>query len=150
MYFKQELITEPALLILDEPTSGLDASSTLELLEILRELADQGKAVVLTIHQPRREAMMLIDNIVLLAKGGHLAYFGPTAVQTIQYFEELSQKKCPENMNPSDYIMDVLDDGDSKVNWAQSFLESENFRILFKEFLLEAILEIHPTAAIML
>ena len=31
-----ELITEPSLLFLDEPTSGLDASSTLEVLQLLR------------------------------------------------------------------------------------------------------------------
>ena len=48
-----ELITEPSLLILDEPTSGLDATATLEVLEVLRTLADQGKAIILTIHQPR-------------------------------------------------------------------------------------------------
>ena len=51
-----ELITSPRLLFLDEPTSGLDAQSTLELLQILRGLADEGQTIIMTIHQPRKEA----------------------------------------------------------------------------------------------
>ena len=37
-----ELITEPSLLFLDEPTSGLDGTSNLEILQILRSIANAG------------------------------------------------------------------------------------------------------------
>ena len=104
-----ELITEPSLLFLDEPTSGLDASSTLEVLQLLRKLADSGKTIILTIHQPRIEAYGLMDNLILLAKGGHLAYFGPAKGQAVHYFEERVAAKKPTEKNPADFIMDVLE-----------------------------------------
>ncbi|MEC7987935.1 MAG: ABC transporter permease [Myxococcota bacterium] len=126
-----ELITEPALLILDEPTSGLDATSTLELLRILRSLADQGKTVILTIHQPRREAFRLIDNIILLAKGGRLAYFGPASKDTLEYFKEVSEVEYHDNVNPADYLMDILDPtsfNKKEVDWERCFLESKTYQ----------------------
>jgi len=129
-----ELITEPSLLILDEPTSGLDAKATLEVLEVLRSLADQGKTIILTIHQPRREAFDMIDNIILLAKGGHLAYFGSTTIDTVQYFEDKVQKKCPITTNPADFIMDAMD-GASKVDWAEVFSQSD----VYETFILQRL-----------
>lgn len=134
-----ELITEPSLLILDEPTSGLDATATLEVLEVLRTLADQGKAIILTIHQPRREAFNLIDNIVLLQKGGHLAYFGPTTLETIHYFERLALKECKKTVNPADYLMDVLDNSDLDINWSEAFVQSDIYQTFVVQRLGEPI-----------
>ena len=60
----------PDLIFLDEPTSGLDGTSTLEILQILRTLANNGgKTIILTIHQPRIEAYKLVDNLILLVNG---------------------------------------------------------------------------------
>jgi ABC-2 type transport system ATP-binding protein len=44
------LIHDPAVLILDEPASGLDPRARVELREILRTLAGQGKAIVISSH----------------------------------------------------------------------------------------------------
>jgi len=44
------LIHDPAVLILDEPASGLDPRARVELREILRTLATQGKAIVISSH----------------------------------------------------------------------------------------------------
>ncbi len=44
------LIHDPAVLILDEPASGLDPRARVELREILRALAAQGKAIVISSH----------------------------------------------------------------------------------------------------
>ena len=71
------------MLFLDEPTSGLDATSTLEVLHTLRTLADSGKTIIMTIHQPRVEAFHIMDNLILLAKGGYLAYYGPTKEESV-------------------------------------------------------------------
>ena len=103
-----ELITEPPLLFLDEPTSGLDATSTLEVLEVLRNLADNGKTIIMTIHQPRIEVFQGVDQLLLLTKGGKLAYFGPTSEATA-YFSKRSTLQIAANANPADYVIDVLD-----------------------------------------
>lgn len=44
------LVKDPGILILDEPTAGLDVPSEDELLDLLRELADQGKTIVIATH----------------------------------------------------------------------------------------------------
>lgn len=45
-----ELLTDPSLLFLDEPTTGLDSSTSLQVIEILIELANSGRTVVSSIH----------------------------------------------------------------------------------------------------
>ena len=43
------LIHDPAILIMDEPTAGLDPRTRYEFKEILRELKEQGKTVIISI-----------------------------------------------------------------------------------------------------
>lgn len=44
------LIHNPPILVMDEPTSGLDPGTRFEFKEILKELRDQGKTVVISSH----------------------------------------------------------------------------------------------------
>lgn len=87
-----ELLTDPSVLFLDEPTSGLSSEDTLIVLQVLRQLADSGKTILLTIHQPSLEAFRLLDNVVVIAKdsgsndAGRLAYFGPAYPDSIRFF----------------------------------------------------------------
>ncbi|OHV32077.1 hypothetical protein BCD49_30905 [Pseudofrankia sp. EUN1h] len=70
-----ELLTQPTLLYLDEPTSGLDPGLDYEVMESLRRLADGGRTVVVVTHSVAQ--LELCDYVLVLAKGGHVAYFGP-------------------------------------------------------------------------
>ena len=49
--------------------SGLDASSSLELLNHLNLVAESGRLVILTIHQPRLEIFHLFHKILFLCDG---------------------------------------------------------------------------------
>src|SRR5207302_11196549 len=62
-----ELLTDPLVLFLDEPTSGLSSEDALTVMRLLRRLADAGKTILLTIHQPSREVYQLMDNLALVA-----------------------------------------------------------------------------------
>jgi ribose transport system ATP-binding protein len=60
--------TEPELLILDEPTAGVDVSTRSEIVAMVRELADEGKGVIL-ISSELTEVLALCDRIVVLREG---------------------------------------------------------------------------------
>jgi len=69
-----ELITDPELLFLDEPTSGLDPGLDRQVMKMLRTLADSGRTVLIVTHSTAN--LDVCDDIVVMAAGGHLAYFG--------------------------------------------------------------------------
>ncbi|XP_057954679.1 ABC transporter G family member 15-like [Malania oleifera] len=97
-----EILTKPNLLFLDEPTSGLDAASAFFVIQILRNVAFNGRTVILSIHQPSSEVFELFDNLFLLA-GGETVYFGG-AKMALQFFAETGFP-CPSRRNPSDHFL---------------------------------------------
>ncbi|MCE2859539.1 MAG: ABC transporter permease, partial [Oxalobacteraceae bacterium] len=106
-----ELVSDPVLLFLDEPTSGLSSSDTADIISVLRELANQGKTIILTIHQPSAEVYNKMNYVLLLAKGGQLAFFGPPNPDSFDYFQATKQtpdevianldKKAPKELSAS-------------------------------------------------
>jgi iron complex transport system ATP-binding protein len=69
------LASGAGILLLDEPTAALDVGHALALLAVLREVARQGTAVILVLHQ-LQEAATIADHAILLA-GGRLRHQGP-------------------------------------------------------------------------
>jgi ABC-type multidrug transport system ATPase subunit len=78
-----ELLTKPSLLFLDEPTSGLDTDLDRDVMSTLRGLADEGRTVVVVTHN--LEHLDVCDLVMVLARGGHVAYVGPPA-KALPYF----------------------------------------------------------------
>jgi ABC-2 type transport system ATP-binding protein len=62
------LLFDPGLVVLDEPGSGLDPVNVVLVRRLLRELAAEGKAILLSTHQ-MGEAEKLCDEIVLVHEG---------------------------------------------------------------------------------
>ena len=58
----------PTLAILDEPTSGLDIINAMEIRQIIRDLAKDGMAVLLSSHN-MLEIEYLSENIAIIDKG---------------------------------------------------------------------------------
>lgn len=65
------LMQSPKLLLLDEPTAALDYRNQVEILRLLKDLAQSGLAVALTSHDPN-QAILLEDQVALLDKTGRL------------------------------------------------------------------------------
>ena len=61
------LVHEPALVLADEPTGNLDLESGAKVLELLREVADGERGVVLVTHD--REATAIADRVLELRAG---------------------------------------------------------------------------------
>ncbi|KAJ9606104.1 hypothetical protein H2200_009065 [Cladophialophora chaetospira] len=107
-----ELAAKPALLLfLDEPTSGLDSQSSYMIVSLLRKLADNGQAVLSTIHQPSAMLFQQFDRLLFLAKGGKTVYFGDIGANSrtlLNYFEKAGARTCSDDENPAEYMLEII------------------------------------------
>ncbi|TDL19014.1 hypothetical protein BD410DRAFT_752633 [Rickenella mellea] len=143
-----ELAAKPKLLLfLDEPTSGLDSQSALAIMKFLRTLAENGQAILCTIHQPSNELFQSFDRLLLLKKGGRTVYFGDIGREcrkVIKYFESNGARQCIPGENPAEYILDVIGAGataTSVLDWGEKWSASEE-----DQKLKQRIEELHSVA----
>ena len=61
------LVAAPRVVLADEPTGNLDEDSGRDVVGLLRDIADEGRAVVLVTHD--REAAELADHVLVLRDG---------------------------------------------------------------------------------
>ncbi|XP_027355275.1 ABC transporter G family member 9-like [Abrus precatorius] len=100
----QEMLINPSLLFLDEPTSGLDSTTAQRIVLTLWELANGGRTVVMTIHQPSSRIYYMFHRVLLLSEG-NLLYFGKGS-EAIEYFSNIGYAPIMA-MNPSDFLLDL-------------------------------------------
>jgi ABC-type multidrug transport system ATPase subunit len=110
-----ELLFEPTIIICDEPTSGLSFNDAEQIIDILSSLTQQGKIVILTIHQPNSSIFRKFDRVLMMDMGGKLAYYGPPQEAFAYFDDELSrltqrrkeiEKK--RQLLTSDYFYDLI------------------------------------------
>jgi ABC-type multidrug transport system ATPase subunit len=109
----QELLTDDTrVLFLDEPTSGLDPRSAEDFARLARRLADDGRIVVVVTHDLSDALMAQVDQLVVMAPGGHLAWFGPVP-EALAHFGVTSAPKLFARL--SDH---------ASTTWAQRYRDS--------------------------
>ena len=59
-----ELVSNPSIIFMDEPTSGLDARAAAIVMRAVKNVADTGRTVVCTIHQPSIEIFEAFDEVI--------------------------------------------------------------------------------------
>ncbi|KAG2073835.1 hypothetical protein BDR04DRAFT_1093970 [Suillus decipiens] len=135
-----ELAAKPKLLLfLDEPTSGLDSQSAWAIMKFLRDLANNGQAILCTIHQPSGELFQVFDRLLLLKKGGQTVYFGDIGKGSstlLNYFERNGAPRCHPDANPAEYMLDVIGAGataSTSVDWHSVWKDSSEAAILQEE-----------------
>ncbi len=99
-----ELLINPSVLLLDEPTSGLDSTTAMHLLVTLRQLAQGGRAIITTIHQPSSRLYQQLDSLLLLSQG-HPMFYGQAA-DVVSWFEALGCVQ-PAGVSTGDFILDL-------------------------------------------
>ncbi|KAK7342633.1 hypothetical protein VNO80_25589 [Phaseolus coccineus] len=100
----QEMLINPSLLFLDEPTSGLDSTTAQRIVSILWELANGGRTVVMTIHQPSSRIYCMFHRVLLLSDG-NLLYYG-NGSEAMEYFTNIGYAPTMA-LNPSDFLLDL-------------------------------------------
>ncbi|KAK2626243.1 hypothetical protein QTJ16_004505 [Diplocarpon rosae] len=101
-----QILTDPQVLLLDEPTSGLDAFTASSIIQVLEALAQEGRTLILTIHQSRSDMFQKFGNVLLLARGGSPVYSGKSA-GLLPHFNSLGHP-CPTTINPADFALDLI------------------------------------------
>jgi ABC-type multidrug transport system ATPase subunit/ABC-type multidrug transport system permease subunit len=101
-----QILTDPRILLLDEPTSGLDGFTAASIMEVLKGLANEGRTLILTIHQSRSDLWQSFGNVLLLARGGHPVFAGLRDNMLKHFGEEGFE--CPRTTNPADFALDLI------------------------------------------
>ena len=106
-----QLIGFQKVFICDEPDSGLDAASRMQQMEILKEISDDGKIVIVISHEPddaveivNGEKRILFTKVLVLARSsedraGHLAFFGDIH-KAMRFFEVERLQDIMMKINP--------------------------------------------------
>lgn len=58
-----ELVSNPSVIFMDEPTSGLDARAAAIVMRAVKNVANTGRTVVCTIHQPSIDIFEAFDEV---------------------------------------------------------------------------------------
>src|SRR5262249_9165456 len=69
------LLGDPRVLVLDEPANGLDPAGMAWLRELLRDLAADGRTVIISSHV-LAEVAQTVDQVIIIARG-RLRFAGP-------------------------------------------------------------------------
>jgi ATP-binding cassette subfamily G (WHITE) protein 2 len=102
-----DVIHDPKVLILDEPTSGLDSTSALQIIDMVKTMAEtRGRTVILSIHQPGFRIVKLFNTILLLANGCVLHH---GAVDQLGVNLRLMGLELPLHVNVVEFAIESID-----------------------------------------
>lgn len=88
VYLAMALAQGGDAILLDEPTTYLDVAAQFELLELLRTLANQGKTVLLVLHD-LAQALQYSDRVAVLANGKLAAFDAPANLFEQKILDEI-------------------------------------------------------------
>ncbi|KAK3001843.1 hypothetical protein RJ639_020587 [Escallonia herrerae] len=132
-----ELVANPSIIFMDEPTTGLDARAAAIVMRAVKNVANTGRTIVCTIHQPSIDIFEAFDELLLLKSGGRMIYsgrLGQHSSKVIKYFEGISGvPKIRHKQNPAAWMLEVTStsaEADLGIDFAEiykgSALHEEN------------------------
>ncbi len=89
------------LLILDEPTAVLTPQETQKLFSVLRNMRDDGKAIIIITHK-MHEVLSLSDRVAVLRKGEHIGTVETASTNESELTEMMVGKKISLNIQRSE------------------------------------------------
>lgn len=89
------LVTEPDLIVLDEPVSALSPALARSVLELVRDLRDEGKSIIL-ISQSLEEVFDFTDRILVLYNGHKVGMVDTNTVTESDVTQMIVEGQVPE------------------------------------------------------
>ncbi|WP_405155067.1 amino acid ABC transporter ATP-binding protein [Paenibacillus sp. FSL K6-0108] len=90
---------DPEILLFDEPTSALDPELVREVLKVIRELAEEGRTMIIVTHEMKfarevADRIVLLDKGVIVEEGPPEQFFSqPREARTRQFLSLLMEQK---------------------------------------------------------
>ncbi|MCK7545025.1 ABC transporter ATP-binding protein [Marinobacter bryozoorum] len=100
-WIAMSIAQQTPLLLLDEPTSALDLGHQIEVFELIRQLAGQGKTVAMVVHD-LVSACRYADHLVAMADGEILARGAPSDILDPDLIHRLYGVHCDILQDPAD------------------------------------------------
>ena len=80
-------------------------------MRVVRNIVNNNRTIVCTIHQPSAEIFLNFDELLLLKRGGSTIYYGPLgeeSVTLVDYFESIEgSKKLQRGYNPATFMLEA-------------------------------------------
>ncbi|MBP3431573.1 MAG: ATP-binding cassette domain-containing protein [Clostridia bacterium] len=112
------LINDPEIIIADEPTGALDSDTSMQILEILKEIADSGKLVIMVTHSEK--VASISSRVVEIADGRIIS----------DTLNEKYQKTTQESTsNPQEEILQPLPASTRKGKKSKNSKDKQNLSL---------------------
>lgn len=109
------LAQQTPLLLLDEPTTYLDIAHQIELLELFKDLNEQGNTLIAVLHD-LNQAARYATHLIAMKDGKVMAQGNPSDVVTKELIEEVYGLKCMVIKDPVSHTPLVIPIGKSNLN----------------------------------
>ena len=107
-----DLVGGGEIFLFDEPISGLSSKDAENVVDALHSFA-RDKIVIASLHRPSEKVLEAFDTVLLLDRGGKMAYLGPPK-DLVNYFQQASkdlQIERQSDLTPqgADFVFDILE-----------------------------------------
>ena len=115
VFLARTLAQEPEVILLDEPTNHLDLKYQIELIDYLREWAEDGNRAVVGVMHDINQAMKLSDNVMVMKDGRVRAMGKSDEVVTDALMEEVYEVDVARYMREALERWSVTVHGDNEI-----------------------------------
>ncbi|GMF40439.1 unnamed protein product [Phytophthora lilii] len=114
----------------------------------VRKVADSGRTIICTIHQPSSEVFYLFDSLLLLKRGGETVFYGnlgKNCRNLVDYFESIpGVAPLPKGYNPATWMLECIGAGVSnsaaaQTNFVDYFNKSSYRQVINSEMAKEGV-----------
>ena len=104
----------------------------------MKRIAESGRTVCATIHQPSSAVFEMFDDLLLLKKGGSVVFFGELAggsSQLVEYFESRGAKPIEYGENPASWMLRAYngENAANSIDYAELYKSSEQYTKLLQQ-----------------